>query len=123
MRIVYAAIAAAFLAGGAGLGAHAHDAPPDGATGGWTYPLGCCGEQDCAPLEAGDLRYVVTGDGTPAWLVVATGEVIPAGKTRASPDRMNHRCIYLGGESAGKTRRSVVDGVRLFCLWIATGQF
>lgn len=87
----------------------------------WYTSTGCCGGKDCRAVELGELKFTVREDGTPVWLVVKTGEMIPASQTRQSPDEQNHRCEYLDGYTKGKTRWTGYGKETLFCLWIVNG--
>lgn len=59
----------------------------------------CCGEEDCAPMSAGEVREVAGG-----YLIVPTGEVIPAAEALPSADGAYWRCRYLVGALKGRTR-------------------
>lgn len=88
----------------------------------WYSSSGCCGGEDCRAIELGELEFTIREDGTPAWLVVETGELIPVDKTRPSPNEQNHRCAYLSGEDKGKTRFTGYREEMRFCLWIVDGS-
>lgn len=60
----------------------------------------CCGEEDCAPLSAGDVRIRPGG----GYLIIQTGEVIPESEALPSADGQCWRCQYLKGELKGRTR-------------------
>ncbi len=59
----------------------------------------CCGEEDCAPIPAGEVRIQPGG-----YLIVQTGEVIPESKALPSADGQYWRCQYLVGSLKGQTR-------------------
>lgn len=71
------------------------------------YPLSCCSNQDCQPIDASEIRSTPVG-----WLVEPTGEVIPYGDRREliSEDGGYHRC----------SRHFVDPGVRdrTICLFV-----
>lgn len=68
---------------------------PHDAVTGWQYPYECCSAADCYEITERDVRPVPGG-----WLIVATGEVRPADKTRQSPDGRYHRCSTAGDPKA-----------------------
>jgi hypothetical protein len=55
------------------------------------YPLECCSERDCAPLDA---RKVTE---TEAGYLLDTGEFIERKKARFSPDEDFHICRFPSG--------------------------
>ncbi len=55
------------------------------------YPVACCSGKDCAPLSASD--YELTAEG---YRIIASGEIIPYGTERMSPDGSVHRCSWQG---------------------------
>lgn len=87
----------------------------------WYSSSGCCGGQDCRVVELGELEFTIREDGTAAWLVVETGELIPVEQTRPSPNEQSHRCEYLVGMNKGKTRHTGTGENMRFCLWVSSG--
>mgnify|MGYP003500616992 CR=1 FL=1 len=74
--------------------ARAHEAPT-----GWAFDPACCGNGDCKPIPASDIRETASG-----YLIVPTNEVIPyqSSKVRVSPDGKSYRCS-VGGKRTGNT--------------------
>lgn len=86
--------------------ARAHDALPTAAMPqGWTYPWGCCSNQDCRQATDGEVREVVKG-----YLLTTSGEIVPYGDKRIkdSPDGMFHACQQGGN----------IDKGRVLCLFV-----
>jgi hypothetical protein len=62
------------------------------AASGWTYPLECCSDRDCAEYPAENVQILSTG-----FLLKPTGEFIDRSKARVSPDGRYHLCRYPAG--------------------------
>lgn len=103
MRLLTAALAAAFIS--AGLPAVAHEAPMH-----WAYDSSCCSGQDCA-VELGEVRATDQG-----WLLLRTGNLVPyrARQLRISKDDDFHSC-WSGN------RRDDPDA--LLCLYVPPQGF
>lgn len=84
--------------------AWAHEAPT-----GWAFDPACCGNGDCKPIAATDVRETPNG-----YLIEPTKELIPyqSPKVRISPDGMPYRCS-VQGKVTGAT----------YCLYISKGGF
>lgn len=74
------------------------------------YEPSCCGGNDCAPMSADEYVY---DDGH--IVILETGERVPLDQTRPSQDGAPHRCVYLYGERAGRTRTHHQGG---FCVYV-----
>lgn len=81
MRAIPAILAMAFLLSPA----RAHEAPS-----GWDYPMECCHNQDCGPLNEADRPKPLDGGD---WLLT-TGEIVPKSKVKFSPDGLYHLCRW-----------------------------
>ena len=51
--------------------------------------FGCCGGNECAPIQDTDVRTLQGG-----YIYLPTGEFIPHRRVQHSRDRQFHRCIY-----------------------------
>lgn len=58
------------------------------------YPLSCCSEKDCFPVEESDVK--VTREG----YRLKDGTLIPYSAARPSPDGLYHVCRYQDGKGA-----------------------
>lgn len=73
--------------------ASAHDAPS-----GWTYPIECCDDRDCEPIDTAD---VTVGDGFYIWRHHRIAFNSPS--VRNSPDSLFHGCeAGHWGDEGGK---------------------
>lgn len=65
------------------------------------YPLKCCSDRDCQPIDQSEVRMTPKG-----WEIAATGEVIPFGDRREqySPDGEFHRCSRAFVQSNAEDR-------------------
>lgn len=80
--------------------ARAHEALPTAAQpNGWTYPWGCCSNQDCRQAATSEVREVVKG-----YLLTSTSEIVPYGDPRIkdSPDGLFHTCQVAGDFAKGR---------------------
>lgn len=78
--------------------AEGHNAPS-----GWKYPIECCSNTDCYPIDWADIEYVA-GEG---WLIKDTGQIVPFDKVQVSPDERFHICVH-GGEN-WRSRESAIQ--------------
>lgn len=100
LRVVILTAVAICLSAGASV---AHD---------W-YPRACCSSKDCFEIDADEIVAVQDG-----WLIVATGEVVPYGKTRTTPSEAGntfHRCSINGAPNGNTIGRKSVSGQ--WCVW------
>jgi hypothetical protein len=89
-----AAIAFIIVAGIIWSEARAHEAPS-----GWSYPVQCCSNRDCAEIPASRVKESPQGyrvtlvPGDHDFVKAQTSWLIPYEKTKPSPDGVYHICI------------------------------
>jgi hypothetical protein len=74
------------------------------------YPLSCCSERDCAPVEAHAVEEVRGG-----WRL-EDGTFIPYARARPSPDGRFHVCRHQDGQGALIRKQDEPD-----CFWAPMG--
>lgn len=67
----------------------AHTAISHEARSGWSYPMECCHDQDCAEYPEENVQVLSGG-----FLLKPTNEFIPQEKARISPDGRYHLCRF-----------------------------
>lgn len=74
------------------------------------YPMKCCSQQDCQPIDESEVSMTPRG-----WKVEATGEVIQFGDRREhySPDGEFHRCsrAFINSDNEDRTICLFVPGM------------
>lgn len=65
------------------------------------YPIECCSERDCQPIDDSDVRMTSRG-----WEIEGSGEVVPFGdrRERISPDGEFHLCSRAFAVPGGDDR-------------------